>query len=340
MALKPRLSNQRIQQHIAHKDDKGSGGGGGRVLRGISLPDYKAVEGSHRINIIPFPVKNPAYVKAQKDEIKIGDWEVYLDVWVHSRIGGANKDFLCLKQFGKPCPLCTETSRLYDESDRTGEDATKKRAQDLKAKRRSFILVQPIVKGEPQELHLYNASHFAFTDKLLKEANDNPGGGGPVNFADPDDGKVVYFRASKSPKLAKALDFEGFKFPDRDAELGIDWEKIPSLDEHMVIPDPKEMEAALFGGPEEDEAPGPEASGSEPPTSRAPRDEEPPRRTVQEPPRDEKAPETPKDPAPEAKPVDASGAGCPDGGIWGADNGARSACGKCLKFDACLDASF
>lgn len=337
MAIKPRLSNQRIAQHVAQKDDKSAGGGNGRVLRGISLPDWKAVEGSHRFNIIPFPVKNPQYVQAQKGAVEIGDWEVYLDVWVHSRIGSANKDFLCLKQFGLPCPCCIETHRLYDEADRTQEDSTRKRASDLKAKRRSFIIIQPIVKGEPKELQLYNASHFAFTNNLLKEANDNPSGGGPVNFADPDNGKVVYFRASKSPKLAKALDFEGFKFMERDAELGIDWEKVPSLDEAMVIPTARDMEAAMFNAPEAPES-------EEESEQESHREQEKPTTKVETPPPEPTKPKEPVTPAETTKAPPAAssaptGNACPDGGTWGSDNGTRPACTKCTRFDACLDAS-
>ena len=332
MPIKPRLSPNRIQQHIQHKDDKPTGGGG-RVLKSTGYSDYKPVEGANRFNVIPFPVKNPLYPPVVKGEIEVGDWEQFLDVWVHSRVGEGSKDFLCLKQFGHACPLCVETSRLYDEADRTGEEKAKKAATAMKAKRRSLIIVQPIVKGEPQDLALYNASHFSFTSLLLKEANDNPDGGGPINFADPDAGKVVYFRAEPSAKMKKAMDFEGFKFTPRDAELDVDWEKIPSLDALMIIPTPQDMDAALFGGPEkkkpdeeEEEAPPPEEKAR---TRSAPAEETQPLKETK--------------PAAEAEPTKTeskpAAGGCPHGFSYGDDNGKHPQCPKCPLFDPCLDAA-
>ena len=339
MPIKPRLSPNRIQQHIQHKDDKPSGGGN-RVLRSTGYSDYKPAEGANRFNVIPFPVKNPLYPPVAKGEIEVGDWEQFLDVWIHARVGEGNKDFLCLKQFGHSCPLCAETSRLYDEADRSGDDKLKKRATDLKAKRRSLIIVQPIIKGEPQDLALYNASHFSFTSLLLKEANDNPDGGGPINFADPDAGKVVYFRAEPSAKMKKAMDFEGFKFTPRDAELDVDWEKIPSLDELMIIPTAQDMEAALYNGPEKRKDPDEEEDAPPPEEKRAPRT----------PPAEEAEP-TPEV-KPKAEPVDppktqptqqaetkAAGGGCPHGHCFGDDNGKHPQCPKCPLFDPCLDAA-
>lgn len=346
MPVKPRLSQTRIQQHIQHKDDKPNGGGV-RIVRSTGLSDYKPVEGANRFNVIPFPVRNPLYPPVAKGEIEAGvDWEQFLDVWVHSRIGEGSKDFLCLKQFGHACPLCAETSRLYDEAERTGDDKMKKRATDLKAKRRSLIIVQPIVKGEPQDLALFNASHFSFTSKLLKEANDNPDGGGPINFADPEAGRVVYFRAEPSTRVKKAFDFDGFKFSPRDAELDVDWDKIPSLDELMVIPNADDMEAALFGGPAKDDKGGEDDDGEGPTaTTRAesaPRQEKaapveeirtaPPAQATTPEPEVTKAAATP------APTTTATGGNkCPYGHAFGDDNGKHPQCPKCPAFDPCLD---
>lgn len=353
MPVKPRLSQTRIQQHIQHKDDKPNGGGT-RIVRSTGLSDYKPVEGANRFNVIPFPVRNPLYPPVAKGEIVAGeDWEQFLDVWVHSRIGEGNKDFLCLKQFGHACPLCAETSRLYDEADRQGDEKLKKRATDLKAKRRSLIIVQPIVKGEPQDLALFNASHFSFTSKLLKEANDNPDGGGPINFADPENGRVVYFRAEPSTRVKKAFDFDGFKFAQRDAELDVDWDKIPSLDELMVLPTKEDMEAALFGGPsgatkgedevEEDDAPPATSRAAArtedaPPaqTRRAPEPEPEPEPAVTKAAPEQAAPPAAETKAPAATPS-ASGNTCPYGHAFGDDNGKHPVCPKCPMFDPCLD---
>ena len=348
MPVKPRLSQTRIQQHIQHKDDKPNGGGT-RVIKSCGLSDYKPVEGANRFNVIPFPVRNPLYPPVAKGEIVAGsDWEQFLDVWVHSRVGESSKDFLCLKQFGRSCPLCAETSRLYDEADRTDNDKLKKQATGLKAKRRSLIIVQPILKGEPQDLALFNASHFSFTSSLLKEANDNPDGGGPINFADPDSGKVVYFRAEPSTKVKKAFDFEGFKFSPRDAELDVDWDKVPSLDELMIIASPEDMEAALFGGPSkksDDEEEDPPVETKKP--EKAAKSDDNPfggeKKAAQgtstdATPAQTSSPTSEQTAAPVVeKPAPVSGSKCPHGHAFGDDNGRHPACAKCPVFDPCLD---
>lgn len=347
MAIKPRLNQNRIAQHIAHKDDKSAGGGAGRALRGLSLPDYKPADGANRLNVIPFPVKNPLYPPVRLKELEIGDWESHLDVFVHSRIGEGNRDFLCLKQFGKSCPCCIETSKLYDEADRTGDEKLRQRAKDFQAKRRSFFLVQPIIKGEPGEIHLWNASFFSFTEGLLKEANDNPAGGGPVNYADPEVGKMVYFRTEPHAKLKKALVYSGYKFLERDTELEIDWEKVPSLDEAMVIPTAEEMEAAMFGAPArapEEEPPTPPAQQERPATKPDPDafGEPDPRSQAQatqpSTPAVTSAPPATPAPSTPAPSAPSGSSACPSGLTYGKDNGMSPKCSGCPVFNDCLDA--
>lgn len=348
----------RTQQHVAHKDDKGMGGGSCRYLRASGLPDFKPTEGVNKLNIIPFPITNPMYPPVKSGELEVGQWEVGLDILVHGRIGETGKDFLCLSQFGLPCPLCKETKRLYDEAEATGDEATKKRATDTKAKRRTVFIVQPIVKGEPGELKLWNASHFSFTGKLWNEANDNPAGGGPVDFANPEAGKVVYFRSTPSPKMKKAFDYEGIKFLERDAELDVDFEKIPSLDGLMIIPTVEDMEAALYGGPVASER----ATETKPQASQKTEEAKPfpvdPVTPVtsqtkvvdfpKEQPASSQAVATPVTPATTtsaasaqtAAPVQqqSSNSECPAGHKFGADNGMFKDCSGCQKFSPCLDA--
>ena len=343
MAIKPRLNQNRIAQHIAHKDDKGAGGGQGRVIRGIQLPDFKPADGANRINIIPFPVKNPLYPPVRLKELELGDWESHLDVFVHSRIGEGSKDFLCLKQFGKPCPICAETSRLYDESDRTGDDKIRDKAKGLAAKRRSFFIVQPILKGEPGDLQLWNASFFSFTEGLLKESNDNPLGGGPINYADPEQGKMVYFRTEPHAKLKKALVYSGYKFLDREAELDVDWEKVPSLDEAMVIPTAADMEAAMFGAPSASEEERPSSTTrvqEDPDAFGAPERKVPPVEKVEEKVQAKVVEAPPATPTPSttAHAASPSNSKCPHGLNFGPDNGMSPKCSGCSEFHACLDA--
>lgn len=351
-------TSKRTQQQIAHKDDKG-GSGGSRVVSGVGLPDWKPTEGVNKFNIIPWVVTNPMYIKAKDDpEFRIGDWEIGLDLMVHSYIGDGKKDFLCLAQFGLPCPCCKQMRAKYDEADETGSTALKEEGNTLRSKRRTFFVVQPIVKGEPQALALWNASHYSFTGKLWGEANDNPNGGGPVDFANPENGKIVYFRAEVDTNMKKGKNkvfkYEGLKFLDRDFEFDVDLGTVPSLDKFMVIPKPEDMEAAMFGGPTEPEESEPdqarpgEEAGAAPLEQETERTSAPSSSPSSAPSSGQAVPppvttvttsSAPSAPIAETAPMPVQPGSCPKGHSFGKDNGMHPDCGGCTVFDPCFQAS-
>ena len=221
---------------------------------------YNPVEGRNRINIVPYEIKTKNHPLVRKGDMEIGDMDYVMDVWVHRGVGPTEGSVLCLKNtFGKPCPICEQSALLRNQ----GKDAE---ADDLKASRRVFYNV--IDAKEPDKVKVFETSHFLFEKELIDEARDDDEGGF-VDFADPEDGKEIKFRANKVKKgNFEFLEFKSFSFEDREKPISDNLlEEAISFDEIINVPTYDEAQKLLFGDDDEDE-------DDEPKSRKPSRDEE------------------------------------------------------------------
>lgn len=201
---------------------------------------FKPAVGRNRINIIPYEIKTKNHPLVRRGEMEVGDMDYVMDVWVHRSVGPTEASVLCLKNtYGKPCPICERANALRKQGNEEEADA-------LKASRRVFYNVLDM--KEPDKPKVFETSHWLFEKELIDEARDDEEGGF-VDFADPEDGKEIKFKASEDTLgNNKFLKFKSFSFEDRDEAIPYSIiENAISFDEIMNVPTYEEVEKLLYG---------------------------------------------------------------------------------------------
>lgn len=225
----------------------GNGNSGSRVLdfKGKEVEFYAPQEGRNLISIVPYEIKTDKHPLVRNKTLEVGDMDYVMDIWEHRGVGPAQGSVLCLKNtYGKPCPICEEAARLKKEGK---EDE----AKALKARRRVYYNVLDPKDGK---VKVFATSHYLFEKELIEEAK-NDEDGGYTDFADPDEGRDVRFRATKESLAGQEyFTYKSFSFEDREAPLS---KKILanaiSFDECINIPTYKEVENMLYGAEDEEE---------------------------------------------------------------------------------------
>jgi hypothetical protein len=246
-----RVSTKRNKDNYNSRNDGGSGGSGiinwGKFKKSPSW--YKPKEGTNKLNVIPFEAKTKNHPAVKSGELEIGDLDIFLDLWVHRNVGPSEATVVCPKKnFNKFCPLCAENKRLYDDGDKDG-------AKAFRATRRSFFNVQPIIKGEVQDLEVWEVSHYNFTKLLVEEANECADGDDIINYADPEEGKVIKVRfGEESIGKTKYLQASRIDFLEREEEIDDDLiDQAISFDEGLVILSEEQIEKIMYGADEDEE---------------------------------------------------------------------------------------
>lgn len=207
---------------------------------------FNPAEGKHRINIVPYIIKSKNHPLVKKGEAEVGEMDYVLDFYVHRGVGPSEKSVLCLKNtYGKPCPICEHSASLR----KAGKE---KEANALKPSHRVVYNIEDL--KEPGKIKVFETSHYLFEKELIEEARDDENGGF-VDFADPEEGKEIKFRASKATKnKIEFTEFKSFSFEDRDEELDSDLvESAISFDELLTVPTYEEVEKVLYGDDDSEE---------------------------------------------------------------------------------------
>lgn len=232
-------------------DTKDSFGGGVSYLKkDKKVPLWNCNDGEHLLDVIP-------YVAGSNDpNVKEGEPQYVLDVWVHKGVGALQQSFICpQKNFKSRCPICEKQLQMRKSGEYSDEEI-----KELNAKRRTLYNVfvwdskEEIRKG----VQVWEVSHFFF-EKHLAELSKRPKGGGFIIFSDPDNGKSISF---KKKSKGQNMEFLGHRFEDRDEEGEITDDMLESalcLDELIHIPTVKELQKAVEEGfaneDEDDEKP-------------------------------------------------------------------------------------
>lgn len=259
MVKKRRKLSSKVYKHAIKTKDKGGSSRKSYIdwsklkKDDEKLKFFVPKEGTNKINIIPFEVKSKLNPLIHQGILKLdeGESDYMLDVYVHRRMGTDNNiDVLCPKEnYGKRCPLCEESSRYYKEG-------KNEEGKAFRAKRRIIMNVQPIVKGEAQELQIFEVSHYLFGKELTEWANECKDGDDIVYFADTEEGKVVKFKMFIE-KFGKndVEKFKYFEFIDREEEIDDDViDATYSFDEALVLLSAEEIEKIMYGQDESNES--------------------------------------------------------------------------------------
>lgn len=272
-------------------------------------------------NIIPYVVKSKLHPLVKAGNLNIGDLDFELDVWVHTRMGpNQDVDVLCPKRnYGRPCPICEESSRLYDAGKKT-------EGKKLLPTRRIFVNWQLIDHGEPKDLMVFDVSHYLFMKELLEEAHACANGKDITPFADIESGSLIKFRTEeeKLGETGKMIKFKSFSFLARDLPLKDDIIKEAiSFDDGLVLHTYEEIEKIMYGQDEE------ESTGKAPSPAPAPSAPEPAAKTESK--------QEPKKPDPAPASTDKPGRECPSGHVFGKDvDKFPKDCKNCKIWDDCI----
>jgi hypothetical protein len=213
-------------------------------------PDFfSPKEGVNKFNIIPFEIKSKNHPEVAAKNLEIGDLDIFLDIWVHKKIGPGEQDVVCLKHnYNKYCPICAEEKKYWD----SGEEES---AKQMRARRRCLFNIQPIAKGEPQALKVWEVSHYCFGQLLVEEANDQADGEDIINYADLEEGQIIKVRM-KEEQLGKNTFLEATRidFMEREEELEDELiDEAFSFDAGLKVLSESEIEKVMFGANEDEE---------------------------------------------------------------------------------------
>ena len=246
---------RRTQQQTDTRDSNGGVGRQGFMdYRSCGLKFFKFgdVGKYHDLNILPWRIGTKNHPEVYAKNAEVGDFDYVLDLMVHTRIGPGNGDYICPKKnFNKPCPICERADELWKN------EATKKEAKKLFARRKCVYCVQELnenFKAKSDDPMIFEVSHPCFSQELQSRATSCLRGKGVVNFADPDEGKVVSFSVNEG-SMGDGKTFKkagNFEFNERVEEISDETlEKCPSLDTMMVLKSYDQLKAALYGDPED-----------------------------------------------------------------------------------------
>lgn len=238
-----------------HSDEKTSGKNFSALNISKDVKFYKpkydknSSSNYNRIDIVPYGITTKMHPLVAAGDWSIGDFDYVLDIWVHKNVGPSRKSVVCpYRNYGKPCPICEETSKAYDAGD-------KEKGRLLKAQRRVYYNVISRNKEDDSSMKLFDTS-FAWFEEVLRKAAISEGEdeGKAIDYADPIKGKTVRFDAVDSELNAKnpALKYESFKFYDRDS-IEAEVKNALPLDSFIELKTYEELEKLMYGADDDEE---------------------------------------------------------------------------------------
>lgn len=149
--------------------------------------------GDYFVDIIPYEVgpNDPGVAEG-----RIG---YALDIAVHRNVGPTNEQIVCPSQYGKPCPICEEIDRRFND-----DEDYESRIKPLRTSRRCVynVIVRDGAKEEEKGVQVMEMSHYIF-EKAINDAAKNKRTGELVSVSDPDFGKTVSFTKTGSGKSTR-----------------------------------------------------------------------------------------------------------------------------------------
>src|SRR5574343_1689990 len=188
--------------------------------------------------------------------LKEGDWAYLLDVGVHKNVGPGKEMVLCPNSFKnkvakgdkKGCPSCERMAVLQANE----KDKDKRYAiyQKYKAQRRVmyYVIARDGDKEEAKGVQVFDV-YRPYMEDVLQDLAKATRGRDEITYADPDDGKTIYFKAVKKSTTNKHTgdsveysEYEAHEFGDRvndnkepyiiDEEI---YMNIPPLDSYLTL---------------------------------------------------------------------------------------------------------
>jgi hypothetical protein len=292
-----------------------------------ALPDgyeiWKCTEGEHLIDVIPYLASenNP-------NNTPVGNPSFKADIWVHSKIGPNEDNYVCLaRTLKKDCPICQHKNYIKESQ---GLDEKDPMVKSLNPSRRIFynVWVHDNEKEETKGPQVWEVSQFLFEQPLINQAQipkiAGVSVGGSENYTNPDTGKMISF--TRKGKTQLSTEYVSFHFIARPKPIPDEiLMKSLCLDDFITIPTYEEVYKAYHS--EQDQQDEAEATEKyEPPAKTEEKDipdfpinEREARRQARLASRETQAPLNP----------------CPHGHKFGNDIDAYDECVECTRVEDC-----
>ena len=233
------------------KQNRGSQFGHLNLPKGLNV--FKEEPGSRiKLDIIPYQVTSKVHLDRDEEyEIAVPGTLWYKHpYYLHRNIGANNESVVCPKSMNQTCPICEYRSQLMKEGAKWDDDTVKA----LKPSMRNLYVVIPKDNKKYDEVpHIWDISQFLFQEKLNEEIQEDER---YETFPDLEEGYTLRIRFSEEQLGSnKFADTSRIDFIEREKGYDEDiLEDVPNLDEILIIPSTKAIEALFFGGLTEEEA--------------------------------------------------------------------------------------
>ncbi len=189
--------------------------------------------GTFRLDIVPYIVKENTH----PDGEDAGNIWYKRPYWTHRNVGIDSKTVICLKSFGKPCPICKQYARIKNQV-----DVTKEEADLLKPSLRVLYNVME----KDGSISLFDYSDYLFQRVLDEEINE--GEEEYASFAELEGGMSLKVRMAES-KFGSNKFYEASRIdfvPRDDLDEGI-LEQTAELSKCLKALTYEQLEAMLMG---------------------------------------------------------------------------------------------
>jgi len=195
----------------------------------VNLPKgfrfFSPKKGTYYIDILPYIVSD----KNHPDEIPVGETWYRREILVHKKIGTKEKNYICPRTIGKPCPICEYRTELMKDPDHDDKEiqALKPQVKHL------YNILDKTDDPKNEEIQIFEFSYYNFgrvLDEELKEEDEEFSA-----FADLQGGYTLRVRFTenvKNPKFkyleASKIDFKPRRkdYPESILEKTADLDKI------------------------------------------------------------------------------------------------------------------
>lgn len=167
---------------------------------------------------------------------------------VHKDVGADNKTVICLKSFGKKCPICEYRQAQLDKGKEWEE------VKYLKEKDRILYILKPVeINKAKDSFYLMDISYHLFQRKLEQEVEEDEE---YLDFPNLEGGlslRVRWIEGSMSKKGQEYCEAGPIKFLPRDEDYDEDiLDKVPCLDDILIEMSYDKMKALFFEDDVED----------------------------------------------------------------------------------------
>lgn len=251
---KEKLKN-RTHQAAVNKDSRGLGRKNILDLGIVKLPVWSPRSGKDKnyIDIMPWRITQPWYKNLHARTgvatgLDPGDCDYKLEVARHANIGPGKDMMLCLREaWGKNDPVCEDMFSEFQKRKDGSRDFDEKKARSFQPSWRDFYIIYDYDQPE-KGFQLWECSYELFEKYLLDELKTAIDEGGMIVPWDLQDGRSVEFKG-REKKLGNIafIEAEGIVFHKRDPYDDSIIDKLPSLDQALIIPTYEEMRVAHYG---------------------------------------------------------------------------------------------